>query len=97
MSARTISDGTGRIGLDDVGLEGDRAERRPAKSVREPGLDLTCTKVAVDFQSITVTTADERLKAGLQSLTDACGADAVFVGLIYPKSSKIEKVYAGRS
>jgi diguanylate cyclase (GGDEF)-like protein/PAS domain S-box-containing protein len=57
---------------------------------------LTCTKVAVDFQSITVTTADERLQAGLQALTDACGADAVFVGLI-DADGKIEKVYSGRS
>src|SRR5262245_57688254 len=97
MSARTIIDGTGSIGVDDVALEGDRAERRPAKSVREPGLDLTCTKVAVDFQSITVTTADERLRAGLQALTDACGADAVFVALMEREGSKIEKVYAGRS
>ncbi|HEX5048928.1 MAG TPA: EAL domain-containing protein [Gammaproteobacteria bacterium] len=58
---------------------------------------MTCTKVAVDFQSITVTTADERLRAGLQSLTDACGADAVFVALIDVESGKIDKVYSGRS
>ena len=97
MSARTTIDGTGSIGLDDVGLDGDRAERRPAKSVREPGLDLTCTKVAVDFQSITLTTADERLRAGLQALTEACGADAVFIALLDAESAKIDKVYAGRS
>jgi hypothetical protein len=63
----------------------------------QPGLDLTCTKVAVDFQSITITTAAERLRAGLQSLTEACGADAVFIALLDAESAKINKVYAGRS
>jgi hypothetical protein len=34
-----------------------------------PGLDLICTKVAVDFQAITSQTADQRIKEGLEQLT----------------------------
>src|SRR5262245_31929154 len=96
MSARTI-DGPGNTGLDDTELGGDRAGRRPAKSVREPGLDLTCTKVAVDFQSISLNTADQRIRAGLQSLVDVCGADSVFVALVDAEAHAIHKVFAGRS
>ena len=64
MSARTIIEGTGNTGLETAELGIERAARRPAKSVREPGLDLTCTKVAVDFQSITLNSADERIRLG---------------------------------
>src|SRR5690606_3400530 len=64
---------------------------------RGEGLDLICTKVAVDFQSITLTNAEERLKAGLQALTDAYGADALFIALFDDEASTIETVYAGRS
>jgi diguanylate cyclase (GGDEF)-like protein/PAS domain S-box-containing protein len=78
----------------------DTATARPARRVvrtREPGLDLICTKVAVDFQSISLTTADERIKAGLQQLTDACGADAVFVALLDDVETAFDKIYVGRS
>jgi diguanylate cyclase (GGDEF)-like protein/PAS domain S-box-containing protein len=78
----------------------DTAIARPARRVaraREPGLDLICTKVAVDFQSISLSTAEERIKAGLQALTDACGADAVFVALLDDVESAFDKVYLGRS
>ena len=71
--------------------------RRVVRGLREPGLDLTCTKVAVDFQSVSLNTADERIVAGLQSLTDVCGADSVFVAMLDPDDGMIGKVYAGRS
>ena len=70
---------------------------RALKATREPGLDLTCTKVAVDLQSITLSSTDERIAAGLQSLTDVCGADSVFVALIDPEAGVFTRVYAGRS
>jgi diguanylate cyclase (GGDEF)-like protein/PAS domain S-box-containing protein len=97
MIAR-IQDGTGGDGFDE-GVEAsiDRTARRPAKAVREAGLDLTCTKVAVDFQSISLNNAEERITSGLQSLADVCGADAVFVALLDKDSAVFEKVYAGRS
>jgi diguanylate cyclase (GGDEF)-like protein/PAS domain S-box-containing protein len=71
--------------------------RRAAVGSGKPGLDLICTKVAVDFQNITANTADEQIRAGLQSLTDACRADAVFVALLNDTSDVFEKVLAGRS
>ncbi|HLF12623.1 MAG TPA: EAL domain-containing protein [Gammaproteobacteria bacterium] len=73
------------------------ASRWAATAAREPGLDLTSTKVAVDFQGITLNTADERIVTGLQSLTDACGADSVFIALLDPETNTFKKVYAGRS
>src|SRR5690606_34806624 len=51
----------------------------------------------VDFQSITLTSAEERLRSGLQELTDAYGADSVFIALFDEDVSTIETVYAGRS
>jgi diguanylate cyclase (GGDEF)-like protein/PAS domain S-box-containing protein len=97
MIAR-IQDGTGGEGLDH-GVESniDRPMRRPAKAVREAGLDLTCTKVAVDFQGISLNNAEVRINAGLQSLADVCGADAVFVALLDKEMNAFDKVYAGRS
>ncbi len=97
MSARTIGEGTGGSGLIEGERDIDLSVRRAPKAVREPGLDLICTKVAVDFQSITLTTAEERIRTGLQSLTDACRADAVFVALVDPEISRFEKIYSGRS
>ena len=75
------------------------AERPPRRQVQssEPGLDLICTKAAVDLQSMTVTTADERIKSAMQAMTDACGADAVFVALVDRDGERFETVYAGRS
>jgi len=89
-------------GISGEGVEdaADAAVARPARRVmrtREPGLDLICTKVAVDFQSISLSTAEERISAGLQSLTDACGADAVFVALLDDVKNVFDKIYLGRS
>ena len=56
MIAR-MEEGIGGEGVDD---SADTALARPARRAmrtREPGLDLICTKVAVDFQSITLSTA----------------------------------------
>jgi diguanylate cyclase (GGDEF)-like protein/PAS domain S-box-containing protein len=92
-----MEEGIGGEGVDD---SADTALARPARRAmrtREPGLDLICTKVAVDFQSITLSTADERINTGLQSLTDACGADSVFVALLDDVESAFDKVYLGRS
>jgi diguanylate cyclase (GGDEF)-like protein/PAS domain S-box-containing protein len=81
-----------------AGLTSETASPRPARSNRgEPGLDLICTKVAVDFQSIAADRATEQITAGLQSLTEACGADAVFVALLDRDGRLFDRVYAGRS
>ena len=96
MIAR-MEEGIGGEVVDDVV---DTAIARPARRAmrnREPGLDLICTKVAVDFQSILHSNAEERINAGLQSLTDACGADAVFVALLDDVESAFDKIYLGRA
>jgi diguanylate cyclase (GGDEF)-like protein/PAS domain S-box-containing protein len=97
MIAR-MDDGTGGDALDEEASQTtiDRPKRQIARN-REPGLDLTCTKVAVDFQSITLTNAEERINTGLQSLTEVCGADAVFVALFDEEAGVFEKVYSGRA
>jgi len=74
-----------------------RLMHKAAKRPGEPGLDLICTKVAVDLQSMTVHNADERIKAGLQALTDASGADSMFVALLNGDATTFDTVYAGRS
>jgi diguanylate cyclase (GGDEF)-like protein/PAS domain S-box-containing protein len=95
MSAR-VEDGAGAVAGDERAA--DRPRRRSGTATaRGPGLDLICTKVAVDFQSIVAANAQERITAGLQSLTDACGADAVFVAILDEEGGVFEKVYAGRS
>jgi diguanylate cyclase (GGDEF)-like protein/PAS domain S-box-containing protein len=61
------------------------------------GLDLICTKLAVDFLNLSAEDVDAKLASGLQSLTDACGAESVFVALFDDARTQIETVYAGRS
>jgi diguanylate cyclase (GGDEF)-like protein/PAS domain S-box-containing protein len=96
MSARA-EDGTPLTRTDD-GPFGERSlARSSGRGIVGPGLDLICTKVAVDFQSITAETAAERIAAGLRALTDATGADSVFVALVDEAGNTFEKVYAGRS
>lgn len=73
-----------------------RLVRRAAVGSGEPGFDLICTKVAVDFQSMSVDNAERRLSQGMQSLTDASKTDAVFVALLDDSGESFETVYAGR-
>jgi diguanylate cyclase (GGDEF)-like protein/PAS domain S-box-containing protein len=91
------------------GEEGATAERADEAPLSErplgvsqprppsPALDLLCTKVAVDLQSITPSTAAERIQAGVQALTDAWGADSIFVALVDEAGAQFDTVHAGRS
>ena len=67
------------------------ASRRPG----EPGLDLICTKIAIDFQTMDEGTADARLAAGLKDFTNASGVDCSFVALIDAETNRIDAVYSG--
>jgi diguanylate cyclase (GGDEF)-like protein/PAS domain S-box-containing protein len=88
------------------GLRGSESSTDRSASMREPkalvqglngvGLDLVCTQVAVEFQSLKANTLEERLRSGLQRLTETSGADAIFVALI-DGDSRLESVFAGRS
>ena len=55
--------------------------RQALRGSGDNGLDLVCTQLAVDFQCLDAASLEKRLTGGLQSLTDACGADAVFIAL----------------
>jgi diguanylate cyclase (GGDEF)-like protein/PAS domain S-box-containing protein len=63
-----------------------RAER-PA-----PGLDVACTKVAVDFQNLQRSTADDCIRQGLAILRDASSADGAFSVFFDVTGSHIESV-----
>jgi diguanylate cyclase (GGDEF)-like protein/PAS domain S-box-containing protein len=95
MSARA-EDGAPLGRIEEAAFGERPAARSPGRAIG-PGLDLICTKVAVDFQSVTAETAAERIPAGLQALTEACGADSVFVALLDDEARSFAKVYAGRS
>ncbi|MGD8323959.1 MAG: EAL domain-containing protein [Gammaproteobacteria bacterium] len=71
--------------------------RQAMRGTGENGLDLICTKLAVDFQCLDAERLAERFSAGLQSLTDASGADSVFIAVFDLSRRSIETVYAGHS
>jgi diguanylate cyclase (GGDEF)-like protein/PAS domain S-box-containing protein len=81
---------------DDV-LPAERLLGRLQNPAPRPGLELICTKVAVDLQSVTAATVAERLPVCFQALTEAWGVDSVFAALFDDTSSTFETVYAGRS
>lgn len=57
-----------------------------------PGLDVACTKIAVDFQNLTRESADRYLQSGLEMLCQAVSADAAFVLMLDPGGSQFETV-----
>ena len=63
-----------------------RAERPP------PGLDVACTKIAVDFQNLQRATADESIRRSLAILREATSADAAFSAFFDATGSHIESV-----
>ncbi len=91
MSAR-VEDGT-----TDETPSNERSVGRLQSRPSSPALDFTCTKVAVDLQGITAATAAERIPAGLKALTDAWGADAIFVALFDETTGAFATTYAARS
>lgn len=70
-----------------------QASRRPG----EPGLDLICTKVAIDLQSLDEQNAQERINSGLGDLMAASGSDAAFLALFESDTHRIGTVYSERS
>jgi len=63
-----------------------RVERPPL------GIDITCTKVAVDFQNLTAGNADAVIKQNLAILREATETDAVFLALIDARRERIESL-----
>jgi diguanylate cyclase (GGDEF)-like protein/PAS domain S-box-containing protein len=94
MSAR-VEEGASAERGDETTSSDSTLGRSHAKPL-SPGLDLLCTKVAVDLQSMTAATVDERLPAALQSLTDAWGVDSMFVARV-DIAAGFGTIYAGRA
>ena len=56
------------------------------------GLDVTCTKIAVDFQNMTESTADAAVRQNLDALRESTGTDATFIALFDADCTYIESV-----
>ncbi len=57
-----------------------------------PGLDMACTKIAIDFQNLTRTNVDQSLRSNLELLRDTTAADATFAAFFNPDCSAFESV-----
>ena len=56
------------------------------------GIDLACTKIAVDFQNISAGNADAVIRQSLDILREATGTDAVFLALLDGHGERIESI-----
>ena len=56
------------------------------------GIDLACTKIAVDFQNITAGNADAVIRQSLDILREATGTDAVFLALLDGHGERIDSI-----
>ncbi len=63
-----------------------RAERPPL------GIDLACTKIAVDFQNISAGNADAVIRQSLDILREATNTDAVFLALLDGHGERIDSI-----
>jgi diguanylate cyclase (GGDEF)-like protein/PAS domain S-box-containing protein len=63
-----------------------RADRPPL------GIDLACTKVAVDFQNISAGNADAVIRQSLEILREAINTDAVFLVLLDGLGERIDSI-----
>ncbi len=67
-----------------------RADRPPL------GIDLACTKVAVDFQNISAGNADAVIRQSLEILREAINTDAVFLVLLDGHGESIDSIAASK-
>jgi len=56
------------------------------------GIDLACTKIAVDFQNITAGNADAVIRQSLDILREATETDAVFLALLDGHGERIDSI-----
>jgi diguanylate cyclase (GGDEF)-like protein/PAS domain S-box-containing protein len=61
-----------------------------------PGIDVACTKIAVDLQNLTREGADECIRRSLETLRDATSADATFMVLLDAAVTRFESVLIAR-
>jgi len=58
------------------------------------GVDIACTKIAVDLQNIRRGSIESCINDSLNSLRDSSGVDTAFVWLFSADGASIEEVYA---
>src|ERR1700761_2883545 len=56
------------------------------------GIDVACTKIAVDFQNMRRETVDECVRRNLELLREATGSDCAFLAAFHPNELVIEDV-----
>ena len=61
-----------------------------------PGIDVACTKIAVDLQSLNRDSADDCIQRSLEAFRDAASADAAFIAQLDPSGQHIESVLCAR-
>src|SRR6266446_4765968 len=61
------------------------------------GIDVVCTKIAVDFQNMSRDSVDECVRRNLELLRGATGSDCAFLAALNPKDSTIADVQLARS
>src|SRR6185437_2996745 len=61
-----------------------------------PGIDVACTKIAVDLQNLTRDDAEECITRCLDVLREAASADAAFVAFLNAEGTHIESVLSAR-
>src|SRR5512145_2277962 len=61
------------------------------------GLDVTCTKIAVDFQSMIETSADATIRQNLEALRESTATDATFIALFDEDSTCIESMSVSKN
>ena len=61
------------------------------------GLDVACTKVAVDFQNMRRDSVDECVRRNLEVLRAATGCDCAFLIALHPDEPVIQDVQVARS
>src|ERR1700728_71818 len=60
------------------------------------GLDVVCTKIAVDFQSMRRDSIDECVRRDLELLREASGCDCAFLAALHPDDAVIQDVQLAR-
>jgi diguanylate cyclase (GGDEF)-like protein/PAS domain S-box-containing protein len=68
----------------------------PSASRLALGLDVTCTKIAVDFQNLAPANADLVVRASLDLLREATATDAVFLATYDARGDSIQSVEASK-
>ncbi|HXO15916.1 MAG TPA: hypothetical protein VN835_06215, partial [Steroidobacteraceae bacterium] len=76
-------------------LSADAWTGRVAKPVL--GIDVVCTKIAVDFQNMTRESVDDCVRRNLELLRGATGSDCAFLAPLNPEDSTIAEVRLARS